>query len=134
MYDFDVLDALSPVDCGDCNVIPGDPTRTFERAQADLEAILRAGALPVTLGGEHSVTIPAVRAVRAVHDNPGLILVDTHLDTAPDVGGELLSHCCPITRAVDAGFDPREDRAARYLGLDEPAHGARVLHASTASR
>ncbi|HEY5142121.1 MAG TPA: agmatinase [Solirubrobacteraceae bacterium] len=106
MYDFDVADALAPVDCGDCNVIPGDPARTFERAQADLETILRAGALPVTLGGEHSVTIPAVRAVRAVHENPALILVDTHLDTAPDVGGELLSHCCPITRAVDAGFDP----------------------------
>jgi agmatinase len=106
MYDFDVADALSPVDCGDCNVIPGDPARTFARAQADLEEILRAGALPVTLGGEHSVTIPAVRAVRAVHDNPGLVLIDTHLDTAPDVGGELLSHCSPITRAVDAGFDP----------------------------
>jgi guanidinobutyrase len=104
--DFDVAEALSPVDCGDCPVIPGDPARSFERARADIEHILRAGALPVTLGGEHSVTIPAVRAVRAVYDNPGLILVDTHLDTAPDVGGELLSHCCPITRAVDAGFDP----------------------------
>jgi agmatinase len=106
MFDFDVADALSPVDCGDCAVIPGDPQRTFERAQADLEQILRAGALPVTLGGEHSVSIPAVRATRAVHESPGLILVDTHLDTAPDVGGELLSHCCPVTRAVDAGFDP----------------------------
>jgi agmatinase len=106
MYDFDVAEALSPVDCGDCAVIPGDTAGTFARAQADLEAILRADALPVTLGGEHSITIPAVRAVRSAHDNPGLVLVDTHLDTAPDVGGELLSHCCPITRAVDAGFDP----------------------------
>jgi guanidinobutyrase len=106
LLDFDVADALSPVDCGDCDVIPGDPQRTFERAQADLEQILRSGALPVTLGGEHSVTIPAVRATKAVVENPALILVDTHLDTAPDVGGELLSHCCPITRAVDAGFDP----------------------------
>jgi agmatinase len=106
LLDFDVADALSPVDCGDCDVIPGDPQRTFERAQADLEQILRARALPVTLGGEHSVTIPAVRATKAVVDNPGLVLVDAHLDTAPDVGGELLSHCCPITRAVDAGFDP----------------------------
>ena len=105
MYDFDVAEALAPVDCGDCDVIPGDPTRTFERAEADLTQILEAGALPVTLGGEHSVTIPAVRAVRAAYENPGLILVDTHLDTAPDVGGEPLSHCCPITRAVDAGFD-----------------------------
>jgi guanidinobutyrase len=108
MYDFDVADALSPVDCGDCAVIPGDPARTFARAQEDLESILRAGALPVTLGGEHSVTIPAVRAVRAVHENPGLVLIDAHLDTAPDVGGEPLSHCCPITRAVDAGFDPEK--------------------------
>jgi guanidinobutyrase len=106
MLDFDVAEALTPVDCGDCDVIPGDPMRTFERAQADLAQILEAEALPVTLGGEHSVTIPAVRAVRATYENPGLILVDTHLDTAPDVGGEPLSHCCPITRAVDAGFDP----------------------------
>ena len=109
-----------PVDCGDCDVIPGDPARTFERAQADLEQILRAGALPVTLGGEHSVTIPAVRAVRAVHENPGLILVDTHLDTAPDVGGELLSHCCPITRAVDAGFDPAKIALVGISGWMNP--------------
>jgi agmatinase len=106
MLDFDVAEALSPVDCGDCDVIPGDPQRTFERAQADIERILDASALAVTLGGEHSITIPAVRAVRSRFDDPGLILVDTHLDTAPDVGGEELSHCCPITRAVDAGFDP----------------------------
>ena len=31
----------------------------------------------------------------------GLILVDTHLDTAPDVGGEIINHCCPITRAME---------------------------------
>ncbi|HET8758124.1 MAG TPA: agmatinase family protein, partial [Solirubrobacteraceae bacterium] len=68
--------------------------------------ILDGGALPVTLGGDHSVTIPAVRAVRRRVENPGLVLIDTHLDTAPHVGGLELSHCCPITRAIDAGFDP----------------------------
>ena len=120
MFDFDVAEALSPVDCGDCNIIPGDPARTFERAQADIEQILRAEALPVTLGGEHSVTIPAVRAVTEVHKDPGLILVDTHLDTAPDVGGELLSHCCPITRAVDAGFDPEHIALVGISGWMNP--------------
>jgi agmatinase len=120
LLDFDVADALSPVDCGDCDVIPGDPQRTFERAQADLEQILRSGALPVTLGGEHSVTIPAVRATKAVVGNPGLVLVDTHLDTAPDVGGELLSHCCPITRAVDAGFDPAKIALVGISGWMNP--------------
>jgi arginase family enzyme len=48
-----------------------------------------------------------VRAFRRRYANPGLILVDSHFDTAEEVGGEDLSHCCPISRAVDAGFDPR---------------------------
>ena len=104
--DFDVVDALNPVDCGDCDIALANPQKTFERAQADIGAILEAGALPVSLGGDHSITIPAVRAVRAKHADPGLVLIDTHLDTAVDVGGEELNHCCPITRAVDAGFDP----------------------------
>ena len=104
--DFDIGDALNPVDCGDTAIALANPERTFARAQADLAAILAAGALPVTLGGDHSVTIPAVRAVREHVADPGLILIDTHLDTAQDVGGEELNHCCPITRAVDAGFDP----------------------------
>ncbi|MBV8942067.1 MAG: arginase family protein, partial [Solirubrobacterales bacterium] len=98
-FDFDVVEALNPVDCGDCAVALANPERTFERAQADIGAILDAGALPVTLGGDHSITIPAVRAVAERHQDPSLVLIDTHLDTAVDVGGELLNHCCPITRA-----------------------------------
>jgi agmatinase len=106
MLDFDLVDALNPVDCGDCAIALANPERTFAAAQADIGQLLAAGALPVSLGGDHSVTIPAVRAVRGHYGNPGLVLVDTHLDTAIDVGGELLNHCCPVTRAVDAGFDP----------------------------
>ncbi len=75
MFDFDVVDALSPGRLrrlrrhprrpgADVRARPGRPRRRSSRA----------GALPVTLGGDHSVTIPAVRAVRAVHENPGLIL------------------------------------------------------------
>lgn len=104
--DFDIQDALSPVDCGDCDLALANPAVTFERAKADLLEILRADALPVTLGGDHSVTIPAAWAVTEHVEDPALILIDTHLDTAPDVGGEKLNHCCPITRAVEAGFDP----------------------------
>lgn len=104
--DFDLLEALSPVDCGDCDLALANPATTFDRAKADLLEILRAGALPVTLGGDHSVTIPAAWAVTEHVEDPALILIDTHLDTAPEVGGEKLNHCCPITRAVEAGFNP----------------------------
>ncbi|MGE5409101.1 MAG: agmatinase family protein [Syntrophothermus sp.] len=104
--DFDLADALSPVDCGDCDLALANPAVTFERAKADILEIMRAGALPVTLGGDHSVTIPAAWAAVEHASNPGFVLIDTHLDTAPDVGGEELNHCCPVSRAVDAGFDP----------------------------
>ncbi len=120
MFDFDLIDALAPVDCGDCDVILANAERTFANAQHDIGQILAVGALPVTFGGDHSITIPAVRAVREVNSDPGLILVDTHLDTAPDVGGELLNHCCPITRAVDAGFDPKKIALVGISGWMNP--------------
>lgn len=104
--DFDLAAVLAPVDCGNCQVVPGNAERTFAHAQADLGEILAAGALPVMFGGDHSVTIPAVRAIRERLADPGLVLLDTHLDTATDVAGEQLNHCCPVARAVDAGFDP----------------------------
>jgi guanidinobutyrase len=118
--DFDLVDALSPVDCGDCEIALANPQKTFARAQADIGAIIDAGALPVALGGDHSITIPAVRAVRERVADPGLVLVDMHLDTAPDVGGEELNHCCPISRAVDAGFDPAKIALVGISGWMNP--------------
>jgi len=118
--DFDLIEALHPVDCGDCAIALANPEKTFARAQSEIGAILSAGALPVTLGGDHSITIPAVRAVRDHVSDPGLVLIDTHLDTAVDVGGEELNHCCPITRAVDAGFDPRKIALVAISGWMNP--------------
>ena len=112
-WDFDLVEALNPVDCGDCDVVLANAEKTFARAEADIDQILQAGAIPVTLGGDHSVTIPAVRAVAKRASAPGLVLIDTHLDTAEHVGGEQLNHCCPITRAIDAGFDRRRPRCWR---------------------
>ena len=119
-WDFDLVEALNPVDCGDCDVILANAERTFEHAERDIGEILDAGAIPVTLGGDHSITIPAVRAVTSRVSNPGLILIDTHLDTALDVGGEELNHCCPITRAVDAGFDPEKIALVAISGWMNP--------------
>jgi agmatinase len=108
MYDFDVVEATGLVDCADCGIKLANAERTFAQAQQDIAEIITGGAMPVTIGGDHSITIPAVRAVKEHVADPGLVLIDTHLDTAQDVGGELLNHCCPITRAVEAGFDPKK--------------------------
>ncbi len=105
--DLDLEEVLTSVDCGDTEVVPGNAQKTFATAQRELSNILAASSVPITLGGDHSVTIPAVRAVMEHYENPSLVLIDAHLDTASDVGGETLNHCCPITRAVDAGFPPQ---------------------------
>ncbi len=106
LFDIDIVDALNLVDCGDCAIALANPPETFRRAQADVSEIVAAGALPVILGGDHSCTIPATRGVAEHHPGAGFVLIDTHLDTAMDVGGEQLNHCCPVTRAIEAGFDP----------------------------
>ncbi|MHB1469829.1 MAG: agmatinase [Solirubrobacteraceae bacterium] len=119
-FDFDLIEALHPVDAGDCEIALANAERTFERAEADIGQVLAAGALPVTLGGDHSITIPVVRALAAHSEDPGLVLIDTHLDTAIDVGGERLNHCCPITRAVEAGFDPAKIALVGISGWMNP--------------
>ncbi|HZV74473.1 MAG TPA: agmatinase [Conexibacter sp.] len=133
--DFDVVERLAPVDCGDARVVLANAEKTFAAAQRDIGEILAAGALPVVLGGDHSVTIPAVRAVRERYERPGLVLIDSHLDTAIDVGGETLNHCCPISRAVEAGFAPEHIVLVGMNGwLNPPAelayareHGIEVI-------
>lgn len=117
---FDLLEELNPVDTGDTEIVLANAEKTFERSQRDLGQIIESGALPVTFGGDHSITIPAVRAIRDHYEDPGLVLVDMHLDTAPDVGGELLNHCCPVTRAVDAGFDPKKIALVGISGWMNP--------------
>lgn len=105
--DIDLAKKLKMADCGDVPVVPGDVTATMEKAAHMAGEILDGGARPFILGGDHSVTIGGVRAFAKRRKNPGLILFDTHFDTADNVGGLKDSHCCPITRAVDAGFDPK---------------------------
>jgi guanidinobutyrase len=133
--DFDIAEALNPVDCGDCPIVLANPEATFARAEAAIGEILDAGAIPVTLGGDHSITIPAARAVAARHPDAGFVLIDTHLDTALDVGGELLNHCCPVPRAVEAGFDPAKVVLVGISGWMNPRseiaycreHGIRIV-------
>lgn len=135
LLDFDVVEALRLVDTGDCSVVLANAEATFARAQADIGQILAADALPVTFGGDHSVTIPAARAVCDRYDDAGFVLVDMHLDTAPEVGGETLNHCCPIPRAVEAGFDPAKMVLMGISGWMNPRteldycreHGIRII-------
>ncbi len=132
----DLLEHFRLIDCGDALVVPGGPERTLDGVGRIMDAFFASDIRPVTLGGDHSVTIPCVRAFARKHRKPGMILVDSHYDTAEELGGEPLSHCCPITRAVDAGFDPANIVILGINGWMNPRveelyaqeRGIRVIH------
>lgn len=107
------------VDCGDVDPVAGNAARTFERAELALAEIHAAGAFPVLLGGDHATLIPGARvAARTLSGRMGLVMLDTHLDTAPDIDGETLSHCTPVHRVLD--LDNVDGANVAIIG----AHGA----------
>jgi len=94
---------LRVVDFGDAPVIPADAVRSHAAIEATVGQVLAAGVMPVVLGGDHSITEPAVRACAAVHGPVGMVHFDTHTDTGAEVFGVELSHGTPMRHLVDDG-------------------------------
>jgi agmatinase len=104
----DAFEELRVVDFGDAPVIPADPVRTHAAIEALVGHVLGAGAVPVVLGGDHSISEPDIRAVAGVHGPVGLVHFDTHTDTGTEVFGVEVSHGTPFYRLVGQGhLDPR---------------------------
>jgi agmatinase len=104
----DAFAELRVVDFGDAAVVPADPVTTHAQIEKTVGEVVTAGALPVVLGGDHSITEPNVRAVAARHGAVGLVHFDTHTDTGMEVFGVERSHGTPMYRLVrDGHVDPR---------------------------
>ncbi|MGH3084753.1 MAG: arginase family protein, partial [Gaiellaceae bacterium] len=88
----DAFKVLRIVDFGDAPVVPADPERSHKAIEATVRAVLAADALPIVLGGNHSVTEPEVAACAAVHGPIGLVHFDSHTDTGTQVFGAERSH------------------------------------------
>jgi agmatinase len=95
---------LRVVDFGDAAVVPADPARSHTAIEATVAQVLAAGAIPVALGGDHSVTEPEIRACAAVHGPVGVVHFDTHTDTGAEVFGVERSHGTFIRRLVESGL------------------------------
>jgi agmatinase len=99
----DAFAELQIVDFGDAPVIPADAVRSHAAIEATVGEVLAAGAIPVVLGGDHSITEPSLRACAAVHGPVGVVHFDTHTDTGEEVFGVEFSHGTFMRRIVDAG-------------------------------
>ncbi|MBI4171716.1 MAG: arginase family protein [Actinobacteria bacterium] len=104
----DAFRELRVVDFGDAPVIPADPVRSHAAIELVVGQAVAAGAIPVVLGGDHSIAEPEIRAVADRHGPVGLVHFDTHADTGTEVFGVECSHGTPMYRLVrDGHVNPR---------------------------
>lgn len=104
----DAFAELRVVDYGDAPVLPADPARTHAAIKRTVAEALDAGAVPVVLGGDHSIAEPDIRACAARHGPLGLVHFDAHTDTGKAVFGVDVSHGTPMYRLVEQGHvDPQ---------------------------
>ena len=91
------------VDIGDADIIHTNTEQSHANIEAGVRAILRAGAIPVVLGGDHSVNIPAINAFS--DEEPfHLVQVDAHLDFVDERHGVTAGHGNPMRRAAEKPY------------------------------
>ncbi len=88
------------VDMGDADIVHTDTEQSHANIEAGVRAILVAGALPVVLGGDHSVNIPCIRAF-ADRDPIHILQIDAHLDFVDERHGVRHGHGNPMRRAAE---------------------------------
>jgi len=101
----DVFRMIHVLDGGNVAFPPFDAAAVRQRVQAEVAAILEARATPFVVGGDHSVALPAMRAVAGVHGPLAVLHVDALLDmSGPEVWGEPFHHGAPLRHALLEGL------------------------------
>jgi agmatinase len=115
------FERLRVADYGDVDVLPLSIEGTFAAIEQEIAAILDGGAVPLCVGGDHSITLPVLRALRRRHGPVGLVHFDAHPDTWEDYGGSRHFHGSTFRRAVEEGLlDPRR---VIQIGIRGPLYG-----------
>jgi agmatinase len=102
------LRTLRVFDYGDASIIPSDIERSHEAIRVRVAEVAATGAIPIVLGGDHSITLPSATAVADAigRGKVGVVHFDAHADTASDNWGVLLGHGTPMRRLIESGAIP----------------------------
>ncbi len=94
---------LSCVDRGDVPIIPGYIERSYEVIERDVAPVVEADVVPLLLGGDHSVTLPHLRAMRS-RGPVAVVVFDSHTDAWDTFFGEKYNHGTWMRRAIEEGL------------------------------
>ena len=98
------FDTLQVADLGDVPINTYNLLKSVDIIEGHYRPIIDAGCIPLTLGGDHTIALPILRAMKARHGPVALIHVDAHADVNPDMFGERIAHGTPFRRAVEEGL------------------------------
>lgn len=132
-FHFDPFDTLAVVDYGDASHDYGRPMEAHAAFAAQAADILTSGAQLFSLGGDHSVTYPLLKAHAAVHGPLGLVMFDAHQDTWADGSsperGERIDHGSFVGRAVIEGLiDPARSIQVGIRTHAPDTFGIEIIH------
>ncbi len=97
-------DSLSVADIGDVPINTFNLKDSIRIIEEHYDAIVAAGCMPMTMGGDHTITLPILRALVKKHGPMGMVHVDAHADVNDIMFGETVTHGTPFRRAVEEGL------------------------------
>ena len=98
------FDSLQVADLGDVAINTFNLADSVAIVERHYRAIAESGCVPLTLGGDHTIALPILRALAAQHGPLALVHVDAHADVNPEMFGERIAHGTPFRRAVEEGL------------------------------
>lgn len=98
------FDSLQVADLGDVAINTFNLTKSMQIIEDYYTAVLAADCRPLTMGGDHTIALPILRALAKKHGPVGMIHVDAHADINEHMFGEPIAHGTPFRRAVEEGL------------------------------
>ena len=128
-WGFDPFETLRMVDYGDCSFDPGFPQEIPDRIHSEARDILASNAFLLTMGGDHSVTYPVLKAQAERHGPVSLIQIDAHSDTWEEPAkradhGSMFYHA-----AIEGVVAPEASVQAGIRTHNDKTHGFNILDA-----
>jgi len=115
------FDRLNVADLGDIDAPPVSIEKCYEVVEQRIGGIVETGALPIVIGGDHSISLPILRALARHHGQLALVQFDAHLDTWDEYFGGKYFHGTPFRRAIEEGVV--DGRRFVQVGIRGPMYG-----------
>jgi agmatinase len=115
------FDRVNVADAGDVDAPPVSIEKCYEAVTARIGQLADAGARPIVIGGDHSISLPVLRALARRHGPLALVQIDAHIDTWDEYFGGKYFHGTPFRRAIEEGLV--DGRRFVQVGIRGPMYG-----------